>query len=133
MTRNALIIEDDEPTRFLLRSIVETDGWECRQGDSFRAAMEDADWADIILLDLQLVGQSGIEMIPHLRTVAPRTRIVVVTGHDEEHARAIEAGADAFIAKPFEISTVLDAMHEHVVLDLRDGVGAENLPWFSST
>ena len=133
MTRNALIIEDDEPTQFLLRSIAETDGWECRHGDSFQDALDGADWADVVLLDLTLVGHSGVEMIPALRMVAPATRIVVVTGHDDAHTAALEAGADAFIAKPFEVTTVLEAMRVQVVLDLRDGVGAENLPWFSST
>lgn len=129
--RNALIIEDDEPTKFLLRSVVETEGWDCRHGDSMFDAMQHAAWATIIFLDLGLVGPSGVANIPRLRAANPSARIVVVTGDDQAHEAALEAGADAFLAKPFDVTELVDEMREAFVLDLRDDP-ADALPWFAT-
>lgn len=133
MTRKALIIEDDEPTQFLLRQIAEIDGWECRHGTTFAAGLEWAEWADVILLDLTLEGPSGVDMIPALRTVSPGTHIIVITGDEDACAAAIGAGADAFITKPFEVLAVHRAMRAGAVIDLRElDDDHDRLPWFAS-
>lgn len=130
-TGNALVIEDDEPTKFLIRSIVETEGWDCRHGESLAEAIDHADWANVIFLDLGLAGPSGVENIPLLRLAAPSARIIVVTADDQAHVAALEAGADTFVAKPFEVSELVDAMRSSVVIDLRDGEH-DRLPWFAT-
>jgi len=56
---------------------------------------------DVILLDLAMPGQSGLDAIPDIRRTSPETRIIVLSGFGRDHlgGRAIEAGADAYVEK----------------------------------
>lgn len=56
---------------------------------------------DLILLDLSLTGSSGLAAIPALRTVAPHSRILVLTMHDDEGyvRQALAAGANGYVLK----------------------------------
>lgn len=65
---------------------------------------------DVILLDLNLGAESGLDIIPLFRTHLPQTKIIVLTGLPAEPycAAARQAGADAFIYKA-EMSKTLIA------------------------
>ncbi|MGQ9612461.1 MAG: response regulator [Chloroflexus sp.] len=56
---------------------------------------------DLILLDLSLTGSSGLAAIPALRTVAPHSRILVLTMHDDEGyvRQALATGANGYVLK----------------------------------
>lgn len=56
---------------------------------------------DLILLDLSLTGSSGLAAIPALRAVAPHSRILVLTMHDDEGyvRQALAAGANGYVLK----------------------------------
>lgn len=56
---------------------------------------------DVTLMDLQLPGISGVEAIRQIRTECPTARIVVLTMYegDEDMARALDAGAQAYLLK----------------------------------
>jgi two-component system, OmpR family, KDP operon response regulator KdpE len=64
---------------------------------------------DLVLLDMSIPGMSGIEACWQIRALSPATRIVMVTDSGsnedagEDQVRALEAGADDCIAKPFQI------------------------------
>ena len=56
---------------------------------------------DVILLDLNLGGQSGLDLIPLFKKQMPKTKVVILTIMQEEPYRAavLERGADAFVHK----------------------------------
>jgi DNA-binding NarL/FixJ family response regulator len=56
---------------------------------------------DIILLDLMLGEESGLDLLPELRSIAQRSRVLLLTGvHDtEEHLRAVRLGATGLVLK----------------------------------
>lgn len=58
---------------------------------------------DLVLLDVNMPGMNGIEACQHIRTLVPRAGIVMVTVVDaeEDKVRALEAGADDYVTKPF--------------------------------
>jgi two-component system KDP operon response regulator KdpE len=64
---------------------------------------------DLVLLDLSIPGMSGIEACWQIRAVSPATRIVMVTDSvsqadaEEDKVRALDAGADDCITKPFQV------------------------------
>jgi DNA-binding NarL/FixJ family response regulator len=69
---------------------------------------------DIVLLDLSLAGQSGLDAIAPLRKLLPQVRIVIMSMHDDQaHVRdAMERGCSGFIVKdaaPVELELALRA------------------------
>ncbi|MGV1098394.1 response regulator [Thiovibrio sp. JS02] len=56
---------------------------------------------DIVLLDISLPGRSGLDLIPELLALSPRSRIIIMTMHEEQQylQRALEGGARGFVLK----------------------------------
>jgi DNA-binding NarL/FixJ family response regulator len=87
----------------------------CRSAEEVYARAQAAQ-PHVILLDLNLAGQSGLEVIPFLRSALPAARIIVLTLYDSNgYRRASQAaGADAFVAKSTMISDLLPAIRRVV-------------------
>jgi FixJ family two-component response regulator len=66
----------------------------------------------VALIDIWTPGMSGLELQNELRAVSPETRVIIVTPDDEDSVRsvAIQNGAIAFFAKPFDAEIFLDAI-----------------------
>lgn len=101
---HVLIVEDDAVTRAKLAGYVEAAGHrvsEAIDGNEMRSVMA-SDPADLILLDINLPGEDGLDLTRELRT---RTDIdiILVTGRTDEVDRIIglEMGADDYVTKPF--------------------------------
>lgn len=67
---------------------------------------------DVLLLDLNMPGPSGIELIKRVRNEVPKLPILVLTVHDEAEIarRAIAAGAAGYLTKDGEPETLLEAV-----------------------
>lgn len=67
----------------------------------------------VVLVDLTLGNQSGLDLIAKLRTRAPEVRVLVFSAHDERTyvARALRAGAHGFLAKTHAPSDLVAAIH----------------------
>jgi DNA-binding NarL/FixJ family response regulator len=65
---------------------------------------------DIILLDIVLPGQSGIEGIPVLKSKFPDTKIIILTGHNDQELimNSIKVGAVGYALKSAQLSTLVD-------------------------
>lgn len=70
---------------------------------------------DVVVLDLDLGGESGVELIPELRAVTNHARILVLTGlvHAEQHQQAIRLGAIGLVQKAQAFDVLIHAI-EHV-------------------
>jgi FixJ family two-component response regulator len=73
----------------------------------------------VVLIDIWIPGMSGLELQKKLRSVSPETRVIIVTADDEESVRsaAMQNGATAFFAKPFESDIFLDAIRQAMAFD----------------
>lgn len=106
--RPLVLVADDDPDILLLMTLtLERDGYDvvaAKDGlSALEAAVERA--PHLVLLDLMMPGLDGYEVTRRLRR-EPTTKdlpIVIVTAAAEESqaARALEAGADAYMRKPF--------------------------------
>jgi DNA-binding response OmpR family regulator len=103
-----LIVDDDATTRMLVRLLLERDGWDVRQAQNGRDALEAASRhdPDVIVMDLLMPELDGYGAIRAFRG-QPRhaaTPIVVVTTEEGPlvERRVIALGADDYVLKPFE-------------------------------
>jgi FixJ family two-component response regulator len=73
----------------------------------------------VVLIDIWIPGMSGLELQKKLRAFSPETRVIIVTADDEESVRsaAMQNGAIAFFAKPFENDIFLDAIQRAMAFD----------------
>jgi DNA-binding NarL/FixJ family response regulator len=100
-----LLVDDIADLRRVVRGVLEQHGGFVvagEAGDGRRAVELAADTQpDLVLLDLDMPGMSGLDALPVLRTVAPATKIVVLSGlpADSMAAPSLAAGAVGFLAK----------------------------------
>lgn len=68
---------------------------------------------DICLLDQRLPDGTGTDLLPALRLVSPRTRILLVTGSDSDQVlrRALDGGCVGFLTKGQRASALVEAVH----------------------
>ena len=104
MADHILIVDDDAETRSLLREYLQKQGYRvttAADGKAMRAAMQAAP-ADLVVLDLMLPGEDGLQLCRDLRARS-NLPIVMLTARGEETERIIglEMGADDYLAKPF--------------------------------
>ena len=67
---------------------------------------------DLILMDMVMPKKSGVEAATMILEKAPKTRIIAVSTLDQESMvmKAIEAGCESYIVKPFEKTDILEAV-----------------------
>lgn len=109
MTTRVLVLEDDDGLRTSLRLVLESDGYDVLEAADAERALElvEHPGADLMLVDLMLGGVDGFTFI---RRARPRTEapIVVISARDgvEDIVSALEAGADDYVTKPFDVAEV---------------------------
>ena len=108
-----LIVEDEAPLLTLMRYNLEKQGFTVEEAtDGQEALLRVAEARpDLILLDWMLPAMSGLEVCRQLRR-RPNTRdlpIIMVTARteDQDAVRALDTGADDYIAKPFAMESLL--------------------------
>src|SRR5687767_6564860 len=109
MPTTVFIVDDEKNIRRTVRMVLEGEGYnvdEASSGEEALARLPEID-ADIVLLDVQLTGISGhevleaIKKIPNLPTVPT---VVMISGHGtlSDAVRAVKAGAYDFLEKPLD-------------------------------
>ena len=108
-----LVIEDDPPIRRFLRAGLEGQGYALLEAASGAAGITEAATGapDLVLLDLGLPDLDGFEVVRRLREWSA-TPVIVLTARDREgdKVRALDAGADDYVTKPFSMPELLARM-----------------------
>ena len=106
---NILVVDDDREIRTMLGDYLEKNGFcatAVADGQETRRALEQTSY-DLIVLDLMLPHESGLEICRELRTKSD-VPIIMLTALGEEVDRIVglEIGADDYMAKPFNLSLI---------------------------
>ncbi len=102
---NILLVEDDKRVREFVVKGLKEQGWFVTAAPSAEQALnllKDNEW-DIILLDIMLPGMDGVnftQMLRHKKNYTPVLSISALN-QSEDKVRALEAGADDYLSKPF--------------------------------
>src|SRR5919109_2002421 len=111
-----VLIVDDHPIvraglRRLLAAEPETDVWEAAHGKAALTVFREQRPA-LVILDLNLPGIGGLEVIARLKVVDPAARVLVLSMHDDpvHVTRALQAGAAGYISKNAPPDELLEAI-----------------------
>lgn len=103
-----LIVDDEEAARYGMRRALSAFGYEVSEAESAEVAraLIKQRAPDLMLLDVNLPGVSGLEFLREMETAADESPLVIIiTAHGSERlaVEAVKAGAYDYLAKPFEL------------------------------
>ena len=103
-TGRVLIVDDEPNVRLVFRTALESAGFAVDEADDGLAAL---DWlakftADVVLLDIQMPGAAGMDVLRKLRDAGNDVPVVIITAHGSipDAVAAIKLGAIDFLSKP---------------------------------
>ena len=120
MSKRILAIEDHEENRRLLRDLLTSFGYELIEAVTGEEGLTSAEThlPDLILMDIQLPGLDGYETTRRIKA-NPALRhipVIAVTSYalSGDDVKALEAGCDAYVTKPFDPVELLAKIQEHL-------------------
>ena len=112
--RVVCVVDDDESLRRSVRNLLSLVGFRVETFVSAEEFLESAHRANTgcLVLDLRMAGMNGLDLLRHLAATGSRIPVIILTAHGDEEARrqSLEAGAAAFLGKPFRSDALLDAV-----------------------
>jgi len=113
------LVEDNHTFRnTVARVLSRIEGVECSQhfpnAEDALDAMMGGGVPDVILLDVELPGQNGIEAVQKIKSLSPSTRVVMLTVFDDHEKvfKAICAGASGYLLKTSPVDRIVESIHE---------------------
>jgi len=105
-----LVVDDDPVTVNLLKEVLTKEGYEVITALSGKEAMARGmeDFFDIVITDMRLGDQDGMEVLRSFKKLAPETTVIMITafGSIETAIEAIREGAFDYISKPFKLDEI---------------------------
>src|SRR5262249_58070657 len=121
---HVVIIDDDASLRRSLSNLLGSVGFNVETFVSAEAflASDHQEQARCLVVDLRMPGMTGLDLLRHLAAIGSSVPAIVLTAHDNDEARreCLEAGAFAFLEKPFRSPTLLDAVRRALVARRQD-------------
>jgi len=109
--RKILVVEDEAPIRRGILDALRSRYYDVAEAPDGHTGLELASTidCDLVLLDLMLPGQSGLEVLRQVREVRPALPVIILTalGDEADRVRGLKLGADDYIVKPFSIRELL--------------------------
>ncbi len=110
-----LIVDDDAESRQLLSEVLEGNGYAVGavgDGTAARQALRDDGEYGIVIADLHMPKETGLDLLKHLRAEKSAHRLILmssfISGREREQAR--DLGAWALLEKPFRLTELLEAV-----------------------
>lgn len=109
---DVLLIDDETEICFLLKNLLRREGFRCDMAHSMAEgrAQLGAGSYDAVFLDIHLPDGLGYQMIPEIRHKQPGAQVIAISAVDNEQEHARDNGADLFIPKPFDKSSILGGL-----------------------
>ena len=108
MTRSLLLVDDDPQIVGMLGKHFDKEGWTVFRAVDPTSCAEtyERERPDVVVLDLQLPGLSGLRLLEVLRARDPDAAVIMLTGHGdiETAVEAMRLGAENFLTKPVELA-----------------------------
>ncbi len=116
MPTHILIVDDDPDALDLIRLLLQRTGYETMTAPDGEMGLKSArrEKPDLILLDIFLPGMDGYQVLNALQNASETKSVPVILiggkAHSEEKVKALRAGADAYLKRPFHTQELLGAI-----------------------
>ena len=116
---SVLVVEDESPLRELITVTLGV-AFDCREASTGESALEmlRESVPDLVLVDVMLPGKSGIDVVTEMRgdPVLREVPVIVLSAWQapDDVERALQAGADRFLSKPFQVEELAATAEELV-------------------
>ncbi|MGH8792062.1 MAG: response regulator transcription factor [Stackebrandtia sp.] len=134
---HVLVVDDDPTVAEVVEGYLVRAGCQVARAEDGPAALAhaDADWPDLVVLDLMLPGMDGLEVCRRLRDKGPVPVIMLTArGDTDDRVLGLEVGADDYVTKPFSprelvlrVQSVLRRSRSAVVVDSLAALDVANL------
>jgi two-component system KDP operon response regulator KdpE len=117
MPGRILVIDDEPQITRVLRASLSAQGFDVRTANEpEEGLLLFRDWApDLVVTDLMMPGMSGVEVCRAIRTQSAVPVLVLsVRDHERSKVEALDAGADDYVTKPFNIQELLARVRAHL-------------------
>ena len=116
--KRLLVVDDEQDILEFLKVILEEEGYtvDTRDKHEYLEKLNNDILPDLIILDMLLSGKDGREIVTYLKMQENTKHIPVImfSAHPNAQAMTRNAGADDFVAKPFEIDLLLNKIAKHL-------------------
>lgn len=121
---NVLVVDDDDGVCRLVQRALEREGIACTcvyEADAAAARLAEGSF-DMVLLDVEMPGRSGWELLEDMRTLGDGTPVIYLSAHHTvpDRVRGLNLGADDFVQKPFRVEELVARVH--AVIRRRDSI-----------
>ncbi len=119
MARERILVVDDEPRIVeLCKRVLNTAGFETKGVLDGKEAIELAkeETFDLILVDINMPGISGLDVVEYIRKIDPEIAAVIITGHGNINTAidSLKSGAQGFVMKPFSLNELVTSVEEAI-------------------
>jgi len=107
--RTVLVVDDEDLIRWSVRQRLEEEGYRVMDAVDGHGALERAPGADVVVVDRRLPDADGLALAATLHRRRPKRPVIVMTafGGPELENEARNAGVDAVVQKPFDLSELV--------------------------
>lgn len=119
MIKRIHVLEDDEDIRYIIEYLLKDEGYELQLSSSFsdlKSKLKDS-VPDLFILDVMLPDGDGAEICKDLKSdiFTKHIPIIVMSANDQNKVKSLEAGANDYISKPFDIDYIVKRINKLLV------------------
>lgn len=116
MIKRIHVLEDDEDIRYIIEYLLKDEGYELQLSSNFsdlKSKLKDS-VPDLFILDVMLPDGDGAEICADLKNdiFTKHIPIIVMSANDQNKAKSLEAGANDYISKPFDIDYIVKRINK---------------------
>lgn len=116
ITESVLVVDDRKELRTSVAYLLKTKGYKTDTAGSAEEALEKVkkNVYDVVIMDVNLPGKKGVDVIPEIKAVSENIKIILMTGEAEDHEleEGLKMGASTYMRKPFEMTAFLKTIRQ---------------------